>query len=106
MPFTLVAFVETVSHDGLGKITAVADQHVTVSGDDITVPELDKIMGVVAFSASIEYAQISSPSLRRLFLHDIYPIWTADYLAQLLPPYHDFKENPLQLEGRKNSMFW
>lgn len=105
MPFTLVAFVETQSADGLKNHTPVADQHVTVSGDDLTVPELNRILGALAFSSNIEEAQISSPSLRRMFLHDLFPIWTADYLAQLLPPYSDMKENPLTLERGEKMNF-
>lgn len=98
MPFSLVGYYESSSNSALALINAIADQHVTVSGDDITVPELDKVLGAFFMGSSIEEAQLSSPSLRRFILHDFHPLWTADYIAQLLPLYHDFKENPLQLE--------
>lgn len=98
MPFSLIGYYESASNSALALITAIADQHVTVSGDDITVPELDQVLGAFFMSPSIEEAQLSSPSLRRFILHDFHPLWTLDYLSQLYPQYHDFKENPLQLE--------
>lgn len=96
--FTLVGFAETQSCDGLTKVAALADEHVTVSGDDITVPELNKIMGCVALDPDGIAAQLQSPSLRRLLNPDIFPLWTGTNFNWQFPPYHDFKANPLELE--------
>lgn len=65
MTFTLVGFRETSSNTGLQKMAALVDDHVTTSGDDLTVPELNKIILAHALSPNCAAARIDSPSLRR-----------------------------------------
>lgn len=71
MPFTTICFQETTQNTSLLPVAGLADDHVTVSGDDITIPELDQIIAALAFSANMDDAQLSSPSLRELFLEDL-----------------------------------
>jgi len=65
--FTTIGFLESVDQAGaFNALTALADQHVRVSGDDIQVPTLNQ---VVAVSAGVENvaanrARLVSPSLR------------------------------------------
>jgi hypothetical protein len=72
--FTLVGFSETItSEDVTELIDAIADPHVKTSGNDITVPELNKVLGYYAIGATIFAPQLASPSLRRLALLDVSP---------------------------------
>jgi hypothetical protein len=65
--FTTIGYLESVDQAGaFNALTALADQHVRVSGDDIQVPTLNQ---VVAVSAGVENvaanrARLVSPSLR------------------------------------------
>lgn len=65
--FTTVAFLESVDPAGAyNALTAIADQHIRVSGDDLYVPSLSQI---IAVAAGIETAaeakpRLTSPSLR------------------------------------------
>lgn len=95
--FTLVGFAQTEARTGLTKMTALADEHVTVSGDDITVPELNRILGAAFLDPDGIAAQLQSPSLRRLVNPDVMPLWTGTNFNHTMPPYHDFKENPIEL---------
>lgn len=98
MPITLVGFYEDSIRDGLKAITALADEHITVSGDDITVPILNKIIGAAIFSSSIEAAQLNSPSLRRLFQPDFFPLDNSPYPSGDGHEFHDYTQNPIELE--------
>lgn len=98
MPFTLVGFSEDSARDGLTAIAALADEHVTVVLDDITVPILNKILAVKFFSPSIVGAQLRSPSLRRLFHPDIMPVEQYPYQSDQDRGFHNLVENPIELE--------
>lgn len=113
MVFSLVGFYESLSASALSKITALPDQHVTVSGDDIAVPELNQILGALAMSANMAQAQLSSPSLRRMFLEDLalvlgdssLPVMqavdeggTATYEIHRGVGFNDFSRAPIVLE--------
>ncbi len=98
MPFTLVGFSESQAADGLTKVAAVADEHVTVSGDDITVPELSQILGALFSSGNIAGGQLQSPSLRRLIQPDFIPLMNATTFTPVPPAFHDFSQNPIELE--------
>ena len=74
MAFTLIGFHESVAASTLTKITALADEHIRVSGDDIVVPELNKIIGALFMSPNMANGELSSPSLRRMWLEDVLPI--------------------------------
>ena len=77
--FTLAAFYESVDPAGaFNSLTPVPDQHLTVSGDDLRIPEkLTSIIGVAALINDLTVApraQLQSPSLRAFVNPDIQPI--------------------------------
>lgn len=55
------------------KLTAIADEHIKVSGDNVIIPELSKLLGVFAVGLDIQNVQLASPSLRRFALFDVAP---------------------------------
>jgi hypothetical protein len=81
MPFHLAAFAESIDPAGaLVNITAVQDDSVFTSGDDIRVPTaLPFLAGAAALiSATLPVqAQIQSPSLRQVANIDIEPVDTG-----------------------------
>lgn len=75
MPFTMVAWSESVpAATTAQKIAAVADEHVKVEGDNVIVPDLNYVAGILAVGLDIRNVQLSSPSLRRLALMDVSPV--------------------------------
>lgn len=70
MPFTTVAFLESVDPAGaFNALSAVADQHIFVSGDDIRIP--NELPNIAAAAMGIEttvesFGRLISPSLRGL----------------------------------------
>jgi len=76
MPFTIVAFSESIDAGGaLTNVAGVTDDTHRVSGDFIYVGSLNNIIGVVAFTGSTgSRAQLQAPSLRRNVLLDISPV--------------------------------
>jgi len=99
MPFTLVGWTE--SQDAtttLRYITAMADEHITVAGDDVKVPALSQLAGYHALGATMTQAQLSSPSLRRRTLLDIGGV---DVSAEpgSPPNMHPRFTNPLPLDA-------
>ena len=77
--FTLVGFSETIaSEDTTELIAAIPDVHVKTSGDDITVPDLNKLLGYYAIGNTIFAPQLASPSLRRMVNIDISPYELSD----------------------------
>jgi hypothetical protein len=68
MPFTLVGWLEDIDQAAAyANLAALADQHVTVAGDDIRVPELNQIIAVAGCidTTVAPRARLVSPSLRR-----------------------------------------
>jgi len=88
MAFTLVGFHENIDAATLDYITALADPHITVSGDNITVPTLSQIMAALAIGVNITQARLESPSLREIALLDIVPVLRED-----VPGKHAHTEN-------------
>lgn len=71
--YTTVAWYEAATK-ALAAIDAVADEHITYSGDDITIPiGLGNVVAVQAAGQVLTRAQLVSPSLRGLFLEEIQP---------------------------------
>ncbi|MEM2990161.1 MAG: hypothetical protein QXQ02_03150 [Halobacteria archaeon] len=72
---TIVAWSESVAADTTQtNLNAVPDEHVRVEGDNIMVPDFNRIIGYYANGENIQNVQLSSPSLRRLALVDIAPV--------------------------------
>jgi len=73
MVYTTVAWYEAAAKT-LEAIDAVPDEHVTGSGDDITIPiGLDQVVGIQLTGATLARARLSSPSLRRIWLEELNP---------------------------------
>jgi hypothetical protein len=75
--FTLVAYSAAAAgiNAALTALPAVADPHVRVVGNDIYVPgDFHFLWGGTAVGPTLTRAQVSSPALRRTFLHELAPI--------------------------------
>ena len=109
----MCAFSESKAASVLTPFAAVPDPHLTVVGNDITVPELNKVIGIMAFSPNMRAAQLVSPSLRRMWNFDIsnfnrgtLPLYvqavneggTATYDVITGDGYVDLRDNPLELD--------
>jgi len=108
--FTLVGFYDATTHAALAAVDAIDDPHMRVSGNDIYVPELNRIMGALAAGADMTECRLQSPSLRRMANQRIAPVGkqalplvrsvaAVDDVgddANLL--YHDFRVNPRVLD--------
>jgi hypothetical protein len=79
MPFTLVAWNENFTAAAtLDALTAAADPHVRVSGDDVWIPEaLPMLAGYKVLGSTVTQARIESPTLRTLTPIDVSPLDTA-----------------------------
>jgi hypothetical protein len=76
--FTLVCFSESQDSATLVNVAAVADPHIRVSGDDISVPSaVSNIGGVYAIGSAITRASLVSPSIRRRYPFEVTPVEIA-----------------------------
>lgn len=98
MGFTLCGFTESQDTAAvLTEVAALPDQHLTVDGDDILVPDdFDKLMAVFALGATITGARISSPTLRKRLMPDISPLNVGAEPVSGLRLF-DMTKNPLDL---------
>lgn len=74
--FTLIAYSSAAAgiNAALTALPAVADPHVRVVGNDIYVPvDFKYLWGSAPVGATMTRAQLSSPSLRRVFLPEQAP---------------------------------
>lgn len=76
MAFTLVGFTQSTDTSGaLTTIAALADPHIRVSGNDITVPDqLSNVGGVYVIGPSATRASLVSPSIRRRYPLEVFPV--------------------------------
>jgi len=109
--FTTVAFAQSVDSAAVADpILAVLDQHVRVSGDDIFVPELNKLFAAMAGveTTTESFARLVSPSLRGLGRLQIEPFNTAAAAAVepgSPPAVMDISEAPLDLTPQESLNF-
>ena len=97
--YTLVAYDEIcpTSEDAYSAVAAVPDQHMKIDDDIIYIADLNQIAAFgVASGDVISKAYLSSPSLRRLALIDIFPIRQSDDFAEF-NAVHWKTENPIPL---------
>lgn len=96
MAHTLIAWNENQATETLTAIAGLADQHVTVSGNDIIVPTLSKVGGIYGLGASMSNAQLASPSLRTFLNLDVAGI---DIAAEPTSPpnWMDLFDRPVDL---------
>ncbi len=75
MTFHLAAFLESQDSAVLVPTAALADPSLTVSGDNIQVPNFGaNLVGALALGANVTRAQLLSPSLRRVLNPEIRPV--------------------------------
>lgn len=98
MAFTVVAWSESQDTSNvLTNVAALADQHVTVTGDDVKVPGFaSNLIGVYAGGTTITQAQLSSPSLRAQNLKDVIPL-NVGAEPTSPPGLSMFNEKPIKL---------
>lgn len=97
--YTTVAWLE-VAAKALEALNAVADEHITVSGDDITIPiGLDHVLAIQGTGNRLTRAFLSSPSLRRMWLEDLQPFTAMGGLVPMRGTVSliDYKEDPIPL---------
>jgi hypothetical protein len=96
--FTLIGYASSQNTGGvLTNIAALADPHVTVSGNRVTVPgDLPNILGIYAGGAHFTQARVSAPSLLSAVLPDIAPL-NVSAEPTVPTPYLDLFENPIPL---------
>jgi len=98
MAYSVIAYSDTATGTTLENVSAIADPHVRVSGDDIVVPELNKVIMVYALGSGMTQARLSSPSLRQIIEPDIEPLDTTKPPLVAYPtPLYDLREHPYQL---------
>ncbi len=106
MAYTIIGYSDTATGATIENVSALADPHVRVSGDDIVVPELNKVIGVYVLASSHSQARLSSPSLRKLIEPDIEPF---DLVNPPLPtdnlPIYDLRERPYTLDVSESLNF-
>ena len=95
--FTTVAFHKAAESATLLALQPIADQHVTVRGDDLTVPELNQILAAAIAGVGVTRAQLQSPSLRVLFLEDIGLDMGSESFAGYPDLLADHKDAPIPL---------
>lgn len=77
MPFTTVGFLEDIDPMGaFAALAALADQHVSVVGDDIRVPTMNQIVAVAGGSDGVVAPRLRlvSPTLRQLSNFQVAPL--------------------------------
>lgn len=97
--FTVVAYSESQDPAGImEKMTAVEDQHVKTSGDKITIPDLNQIIGAYAALGTVpDKCRLISPSLRRTNPLYITPVELA-LVPSLMPRMLYRGDNPIPLD--------
>jgi len=98
LPFTLIAYHKAAVSATLLALTAVPDPHVTVSGNDITVPSLNQIVAALMFGNAPTQGQIQAPSLRRFIQEDIPAFIATEVCTGAVDVIVDKRKNPLILE--------
>ena len=104
MPFTLVAFnEERTAITALEPVAGTDDDHVTVQGDDILVPTLNRLVGayaghgVTGTTGTPAQAYLSSPNMRRVSRHEI-PKLDNFELTPVVDVVDMFPDSPIPLE--------
>lgn len=85
MTFHLCGFSESQDSAVLVNAAALLDQAIQVNGDDIIVPnDLTLLLGAYALGPDITRAQVTSPSIRRIWGNEIRPVDVAALPADRL----------------------
>jgi len=98
MSFHLAAYSASVDQAALAAIAAVADPSLTVSGNNIQIPDFAPfLMGAYANGVNISRAQLQSPSLRRVVNPEIRPV-DVSVTPTTNPDMMDLFKNPIKLD--------
>lgn len=102
----ICAYFESIDSAVLTGLTALADPAMTVSGDNIQVPEYaGSLIGAIGIGANITRAQLQAPSLRRMLNYEIRPLNVgAEPLSPI--PMALFPENPISLDVDEQLQAW
>lgn len=106
MAFTTIAFYETTpGATVLIEQDPCADDHVTVGPDLIVVPELNNLMGVMAFGVDTTRAQIATPSIRKIGYHELSKLSLAADPIPGVERLEDYSEAPIPLVHGESLQF-
>lgn len=99
MAFSLVAYSQSIDEGGvLTEIDPASDVIVSISGKNIFVPLLNRLLGVwVGLGSTGVQAYLDAPSLRRLILQDVSPLELA-LAPSDVPALSWYGANPIALE--------
>ncbi len=111
--FTVVAFddARAAAQAVLLALAGAVDQHVTVIGNDITVPDLNKLVGVQfihgtqALPGALTLAQLRTPSMLALLLKDIDKSWDSNGILDS-ENIELFLDDPLELKVGEQLEAW
>lgn len=96
--YTTVAYSESLDGAALQNIAGVADPHVSVSGDEITIPDgVPNVVGAYFGSDTMALGRLRSPRLRLIADLDIDPLDQAVEPTSR-PAWQDLFESPVRLE--------
>lgn len=97
--FHLSAYAETQDTGGvLTNVAALADPSLTVSGDNIQVPDFGPmLLGAFGLSAGISRCQLQAPSLRRVINQEITALFPALKATTITYPFL-FPQSPTPLD--------
>lgn len=98
MTFHLAAYSASVDQAAIAPIAAVGDPALTVSGNNIQIPEFGGyLVGAFGIGVNLTRMQLQSPSLRRVINYEVAPLnylATAEIPAMLV----DLFGNPIPLD--------
>lgn len=98
--FTVIGYTASANPSTLTAIAGLADQHVRVVGNDIYVPvDFKYLWGGYGVATTITRGQLSSPSLRRVFLPEIAPLDVGAAIPTSPRKIFLFDDSPIQLDG-------
>jgi hypothetical protein len=98
MPFHLAGWSASVDQAAIAAIAAVADPSLTVSGNNVQIPDFGNyLMGMYGVGVNITRMQLQSPSLRRVLNPECRGL---DYSAtpNNNPAFQNLMDSPIQLD--------
>ena len=101
MAFTLISYNESLDPAAAWvNVAGTPDPHVTVSGDDILVPELDQIAAIASCGDQTVASQcrLTSPSMLAGGFQEYLPQLASGLVFGIEPEVNSKSENPIQLD--------
>lgn len=98
MAFHVAAYSASVDQAAIAAIAALSDPSLTVSGNNIQIPEFGGyLMGAYASGVNLTRAQLQSPSLRRVLNPEIRPM-DRNAAPSAYPGLLHLFDNPIKLD--------